>query len=71
MREETDKKIVKETGSEEFYFVGFEDDKTECNAKFKIYQSENAEKTLIAVSNDDSEKVSFEVHEDDGVFEVY
>ena len=70
MKEITDIKIVKETGCEHFYFVGYEDDKTEDDAKFKIYQSENNEATLIAVSRDERETVSFDVYDNNGTFEV-
>lgn len=71
MTEKTDIKIARETGCEDFFFVGFEDDKTEDTAKFKIYQSENADNTLFAVSTDENETLSFDVYENDGVFEVY
>ena len=69
MTEFQDKQAVKNLGTDEWFFIGYEEDKTEDTATMKIYQTNAGDMFAVAIHRD---YISFEVvTDDDGEFLVY
>ena len=69
MTEYQDKQAVRNLGTDEWFFIGYEEDETEDTAKMRIYQTNAGDMFAVGIDDD---YISFEVvMDDDGQFLVY